>query len=144
MSIQTQITDKEMWAYLAQQEQKTIEEVTAAHANDAPDDLRELKAYVLSEQRSDAIEETIDCYTLGVHVARLVADELSSVCSRTKNGRLVYQDGWSDERVVRSLTEGMVKVVERIREDFKGSPLIDCTKLPLSVVGNLRLPALTD
>jgi hypothetical protein len=136
------ISDNEMWAYLAQEERKTVEEVKAAHAEDNPEDLKELRTYVLSERRNDAIEETIDCYTLGVHVARLVADALSDACARRKHGRLEYRDGWSDERVVRSLTDVMVDVVERIRESFEGSSLIDGKQLPVSFADNFSLPAL--
>jgi hypothetical protein len=116
--------------------------VKAVHAHDTPEDIRELKTYVLSEKRSDAIEGTIDCYTFGIHVARLIADALSEICFRDACGGVVYPDGWSDERVVRSLTTEMVELVERIREDFEGSPLIDKAQLPLRASRDFYLPVL--
>jgi hypothetical protein len=134
------VIDNEMWTYLARQEHKTLGEVKGDHAYDTPEDLKELKAYVLSERRNDAIEEKTDCYTLGVHVARHVVDALSDACWRGKHGRLVYRDGWSDERVVRSVTEPMANIVKRIREDFEGSPLIDRNRLPLNFPDKFRLP----
>jgi len=143
MSKAIRINDKEMWSYLAEHEHKTVDEVKAVHAHDTAEDLKELKAYVLSEKRNDAVEDAIDCYTLGVHVARLVADSLSEVCSRGEDGHLIYRGGWCDERVAQSLTEAMADLVERVREDFEGSSLIDSGQLPLSFADEFRLPALS-
>lgn len=142
MNSSTQISETEMWLELARLEGKSVDLLKASYPHITPEDVEELKAHVLSERRSDVVEETIDCYTLGVHLARIVADALSEACSRDKSGRLVYRKTWSDERVVDALSEEMADIVERMRQGFKGSPLIDSNGL-VRLPDDFRLPALS-